>query len=611
MALFLPNGSNNNQVGTAAAPLDPQLGNLQNNGGFTSTRLPLSGSPVINAGTADGSGNLDQRGLARPSGTAADTGAVEVQQAIAVDTLEDVVDGDLSPGDRSLREALQLIGDGGTITFANSLLNGTIALQSELAISRSVAIEGLGQNLLTISGSNSRIFNINDSNDASQQSVSITGLTIRGGSTNQDGGGILNRENLTLTQVTISGNTAGDEGGGIFHGVGTLTLDNSTVENNVATDSGGGIFNNNGTVSVVNNSQINTNQATTFGGGIANLAEGTGSSATVTVTNSTISGNSGVLYGGGLENYARTGAEASATITNSIITNNNSRGTSGGIENIASGQNAIANLDLIDSTVSGNTATFSGGGITNYSNVGGSANTSVSGSTVNGNRARYGGGLINLNNGTGQSSLTISNTTISSNTATNTGTLPGGGGISNLNFSGASPGGSASVYLLGSTITGNSSANSAGGIYNSSDPNSTVNLVNTTVTGNSSAIPPADIQGTVTNSLSLSAMGAEETVLSLSAAPETSDPLTGQVMNLLFVGAALAQWDWPDLLFPGQAQEILFSEVNSATERVYGEPLSALGDLTLGTTEPLPGTNSPLFGEFEAVVPDLSLFPSA
>jgi LPXTG-motif cell wall-anchored protein len=70
---------------------DPKLGPLQDNGGPTLTRLPLAGSPAIDAGdpafVADAGLPGDQRGLARPSGGRVDIGATEVQQATSTATL--------------------------------------------------------------------------------------------------------------------------------------------------------------------------------------------------------------------------------------------------------------------------------------------------------------------------------------------------------------------------------------------------------------------------------------------------------------------------------------------------------------------------------------------
>ena len=73
------------QTGTIAAPLDPELGPLQDNGGPTQTLALLPGSPAIDTGFSGG-WSIDQRGFARPAGTiqvvggdGSDIGAFEVQ----------------------------------------------------------------------------------------------------------------------------------------------------------------------------------------------------------------------------------------------------------------------------------------------------------------------------------------------------------------------------------------------------------------------------------------------------------------------------------------------------------------------------------------------------
>jgi hypothetical protein len=67
------------------APVDPDLGLLQNNGGPTPTEEPGPNSPALEqipSGTVLGGVTLcpgtDQRGISRPQGTACDIGAVEV-----------------------------------------------------------------------------------------------------------------------------------------------------------------------------------------------------------------------------------------------------------------------------------------------------------------------------------------------------------------------------------------------------------------------------------------------------------------------------------------------------------------------------------------------------
>ena len=71
--------------------------------------------------------------------------------------------------------------------------------------------------------------------------VTITGVTIKGG--NSDfGGGIYNQGTCTVENSTFTANTARTRGGGIFHNTGTLTVHNSTFTANTA-ESGGGIYN--------------------------------------------------------------------------------------------------------------------------------------------------------------------------------------------------------------------------------------------------------------------------------------------------------------------------------------------------------------------------------
>src|SRR5207247_8983823 len=79
-------GRNAGLPGTTAAPLDPRLGPLGNNGGSTWTMALLPGSPAIDAGddallAAPFNLTADQRGLPRKSSTHVDIGAFEFQAA--------------------------------------------------------------------------------------------------------------------------------------------------------------------------------------------------------------------------------------------------------------------------------------------------------------------------------------------------------------------------------------------------------------------------------------------------------------------------------------------------------------------------------------------------
>ena len=57
--------------------VDPKLGHVQNNGGFTLTHALLAGSPAIDAGPGNAPPYFDQRGLLRPHGAADDIGSFE------------------------------------------------------------------------------------------------------------------------------------------------------------------------------------------------------------------------------------------------------------------------------------------------------------------------------------------------------------------------------------------------------------------------------------------------------------------------------------------------------------------------------------------------------
>lgn len=103
-------GVNGDQVGTGAAPVNPQLASLASNGGSTETHALLPGSPAFNNGLpvnvpvdiydADSDGNVaealefDQRGtgFSRSFGTT-DIGAYEVQKSVSIADLAAISEG--------------------------------------------------------------------------------------------------------------------------------------------------------------------------------------------------------------------------------------------------------------------------------------------------------------------------------------------------------------------------------------------------------------------------------------------------------------------------------------------------------------------------------------
>jgi hypothetical protein len=71
-------GATGDQSGTAVSPLDPKLGQLQDNGGPTFTHALLPGSPALDRGDPALAGTADQRGVPRPQGPGVDIGAFEL-----------------------------------------------------------------------------------------------------------------------------------------------------------------------------------------------------------------------------------------------------------------------------------------------------------------------------------------------------------------------------------------------------------------------------------------------------------------------------------------------------------------------------------------------------
>ena len=117
------NGVNGNIVGTIAAPVNPLLGALANNGGSTQTHALSTGSPAINAGNNTGAPATDQRGAARPpfgtgNGTNVDIGAYEVSPSYIVTRTAD------NTNTGSLRTAINF-----TNTYSTAANQGTILFQ--------------------------------------------------------------------------------------------------------------------------------------------------------------------------------------------------------------------------------------------------------------------------------------------------------------------------------------------------------------------------------------------------------------------------------------------------------------------------------------------------
>ncbi|MDO4587954.1 MAG: right-handed parallel beta-helix repeat-containing protein, partial [Planctomycetia bacterium] len=260
--------------------------------------------------------------------------------SLVVDSLEDTIE--LTDGKTTLREAIAFANSGDTITFDSSLNGQTITLSgTQLEITKDITIDASAlSNGITINADEkSRVFFISGGSETSH--IVLNGLTITGGNTADNGGGIsLNKGFLTLNNCTISGNYAENEGGGIYDYWATLIMTNCTISGNLAWV-GGGIYNYD---NLIMTNCIVTENSAGYGGGIC-------SEYYLTMTNCTISGNSAEYSGGGVY------CDNSADITNTIISQNTAH-WGGGMINFAT--SALTNC-----TISGNSyaSDISGGDI--------------------------------------------------------------------------------------------------------------------------------------------------------------------------------------------------------------------------------------------------------
>ena len=298
-------------TGSMAQPLDPMLAPLAYYGGPTETIALLSGSPAIGAGNhalIPAGVITDQRGFALK--TPPDIGAFQTQARLVANT---TIDGASSPlGDLSLRQAVNLanvLGSAQKITFDPTVFATpqTITLtQGQLELGNTSGVQTITGPAagVTISGGGlSRVFQVDSGVNAT-----LRGLTISGGSTTGNGGGVDDSGSVTLIDCTLSGNSAANGGGLETEPGGTAALISSTISDNTTSGSGGGVGNQGATT--LTNCTVAANSAAN-GAGLYNAG---GSTA---LYDCTISGNTASGSGGGLDN-----ASGTVTLGNTIVAGN-------------------------------------------------------------------------------------------------------------------------------------------------------------------------------------------------------------------------------------------------------------------------------------------------
>jgi beta-glucanase (GH16 family) len=309
-------------------------------------------------------------GLSLPNGNAAGGFLLDAVRRVpeplpdelAVTTLAD-------SGEGSLREALRMIADGGTITFDAALAGETIPVGPELVANRSVTIDATAAPGIVLDGQgDDRVLRV-----TAGATVELRHLVVANGAGTLQGGGVQNLGTLHLDHVVVRDNvipnTAATNfqngGAGIYNGTdAVLTLTDSTVADNTSVNQpGGGIYGFFGSDITITRSTISGNVSGDVAGGLRSLGD-------ATVVNSTFSGNvSTAWHGGGIFH-----TDGSLAVTNSTFAENVApAGTASGI--LVATFGAPASATLTNNVLQGNGGAFAcaieGGGAATITSGGG------------------------------------------------------------------------------------------------------------------------------------------------------------------------------------------------------------------------------------------------
>ena len=435
---------------------EPQLSPLGHYGGPTMTMHPLADSPAILSG-ADVT-RTDQRGFTLTGpGT---IGAVKLGPVTIVDQRFDRSDTPATTLRQALADTATI--EAAVIQFDPSLSGRTITLtRGELAIDEANFLFIDGANLgLTINASgqatNHRVLSIDtiDSNEFAPATVTLQGLTLQGGRSSGNGGGLhIDGDFVNLINCTFLDNECELAGGAIYcrgadnSGDASLTLHNCRLERNQAGRLGGAIA----VTSDFANSplffhdSIFSNNSSGRGGG-AIAAYGGEQNYEVTGSHSTFSGNSSRLGGAFYTDYSI--ATAIIGLTDCTF-NENSAQTDGGAF-YSRADEARCTFNIEDSTFAKNEATENGGALYSEAEVE-PVTFNLLNCTLAENSARSGGAIFAEEDfsGAGEASVfALEHCTISQNTATSA-----GGG-----FHAQAKEGSNFLLQLDNTILANNSA---------------------------------------------------------------------------------------------------------------------------------------------------------
>lgn len=342
-------------------------------------------------------------------------------------------------GAGSLRQVILDAAAGSTIVFDSALFSApqTITLNSELAVAKSLTIDGAAGGVVTptISGPGAacgtcfRVFNITGADVTLKRLVIVNGKPAGGA-----GGGIFSSGNLTIADSIVADNASSSGGGVAINGF--LTLMDSAIVSNTATGLGGGVY---VYASAVVSGSLFQGNSGTNGGGL-NLTGSLWTTSTQFLGNTATSN-----YGGGLSVNGEL-----HMLETQFIDNVAAAGYGGGVyvDTAAYGKDVLFRANR--GRNGGGMYAFGRADLTGVEFV---SNTATTGS---------GGGLLAL------SSTALTNTDFLSNTA--------GGAGGGLSTSGA-------TVLIDTNFLSNTAGSGGGGVY----ANGTAAITNTNFLSNTTS----------------------------------------------------------------------------------------------------------------------------
>jgi predicted outer membrane repeat protein len=259
--------------------------------------------------------------------------AILAISTISVVSAANITINSTSPG--GLKKAIDTANNGDTILLQNGVYNGKN--NTNIVITKSINIEGLGSKVVLDAQGKNRIFTVSGKN------VSLKNLKLIKGYSSNKGGAIYHKTgDLTIIKCTFTNNKA-FEGGAIYSEKNKLAVINSNFIKNRAEIYGGAIYSQKVKMTVSESSFTNNIAVKESAGAIYNKHD-------ATIIKCTLNNNQAKNYGGAIVTYAK------LTIRESTFINNKAQKDGGAI--ITS-----AKLSVISSNFTNNRVKRNGGAI--------------------------------------------------------------------------------------------------------------------------------------------------------------------------------------------------------------------------------------------------------